>query len=318
MVEAEIVESRLRGREPRHDRGFRVGRARDDLGARPLDSGAAGPPLHQRLERAHQAAGRRPAPFGVLLETALDDPVEVDRDVGHSRGEWRLLLVQDLVEDGGDLGGAERALERQQLVGEDAEGEDVGARVHRLTADLLRREVGRGAERDAGLGQVRLVVRQLGDAEVEDLGGAVVEDADVRRLDVAVDDAPRVRELEPARDLHQPEDLLRQRDVVAALDLAIEVLARQVLLDEVRDVRLEAELEDGDDVAVLQVAGDLGLAPEPLARLGVLHRAGLDRDVALDEGVEPLVDDAEATDPDLLDDLVLAELLHGGPRRPCR
>ena len=95
--------------------------------------------------------------------------------------------------------------------------------------------------------------RGLGDAEVEDLGGVVLEDPDVRGLDVAVDDAVGVGELEPARDLDQVEELLREGEKVPALDLVVEILAGEVLLDDVGDPVLDTEVVDGDDVAVLEI-----------------------------------------------------------------
>ncbi len=87
----------------------------------------------------------------------------------------------------------------------------------------------------------------------------------------------------------------------------------QVLLDEVGHAVLNPVVEDGDDVPVLEVAGDLGLAEEALADLLVFRGAGLDRDPAFDEGVAPFEDDAEATLADLPYDLVLADLLHLAP-----
>ncbi len=222
----------------------------------------------------------------------------------------RRLLVEDLVEDGRNLGALKGPLESEQLEGQDAEREEIGAGVVGAAADLLGSEVGGGPEGDAGLGQRLLVLGELGDAEVHDLGGVVFEDPDVRRLDVAMHDAARVRVLESAGDLHQVEELLRQAQELAALDLAIEILAGEVLLDEVGDAVLESEVVDRDDVAVVEIAGDLGLAHEALAGLGVLRGAGLDRHVALDEWIVRLVDDAEAANAYLFKDLVLVQSLH--------
>ena len=56
---------------------------------------------------------------------------------------------------------------------------------------LLRRDVVEGAEGDAGLGQVAVAggAEAAGQAHVDELGPAGRRDDDVRRLDVAVDDA---------------------------------------------------------------------------------------------------------------------------------
>jgi hypothetical protein len=98
---------------------------------------------------------------------------------------------------------------REQLVEEDAQRVDVGARVHVEAAELrlLGRHVLRRPDDLPELGEERLLrepaVRGLGDPEVDHLRHrlAVVErDEDVRRLQVAVDDALAVRVLDRAAD----------------------------------------------------------------------------------------------------------------------
>ena len=86
------------------------------------------------------------------------------RQVGAHLRERRRLVREDLVEERGERLGVEGALQAQQLVGDDAEGEDVGARVHLFAADLLGRQVGGGADRHALLRQPAVHVRELGDA----------------------------------------------------------------------------------------------------------------------------------------------------------
>ena len=114
--------------------------------------------------------------------------------------------------------GRERALARDHLEQHDADRVDVGARVDRPAADrLLGRHVVRRADDDVGLrGVAADVAAQAREAEVEDAdviaGAQLLADHDVRRLDVAVDDALRVRVREPGRDLaRQPERALRPR-----------------------------------------------------------------------------------------------------------
>ena len=52
---------------------------------------------------------------------------------------------------------AERLPVGEELIGENAQREDIGPAIERLTADLLGSQVRGGPERDAGLRQVRLV-----------------------------------------------------------------------------------------------------------------------------------------------------------------
>ena len=198
---------------------------------------------------------------------------------------------------------------RQQLVGEHAHREHVRAPVDRLAADLLGREVGGGAQRDPRLRQVRLGLERLGDAEVHDLDGAVVQDADVGGLDVAVHDVGVVRVGEAVGDRHQDLDLAGDRDRIAALDLLVEVLSGQELLDDVGDAVLDAEVVDRGDVAVVEVPGELGLAEETVLDLLVVDLTGLDRDGPLDEGIAPAVDGTEAAHADLFGDLVFSDFL---------
>ena len=133
-------------------------------------------------------------------------------------------------------------------------------------------------------------------------------DPDVRRLDVPVDDLRLVGVVEALGDRHQDLDLADDRNRIAALDLLVEVLAGQELLDDVGDPVLHAEVVDGGDVAVVEVAGELRFPEEPALDLLVVDGAGLDRDRPLDEGVAAPKNGAETADSDLLGDLVLSDL----------
>src|SRR5262249_44928362 len=141
----------------------------------------------------------------------------------------------------------------------------------------------------------------------------VVEDADVGRLDVPVDDARRMSVPEAFRDRDEDLDLASEGHRFAALDLPVEVFAGQKLLDDVGNAVLDAEVVDGRDVAMMEVAGELGLAEKPVLDLVVVDLAGLDRDRPLDEGVAAAVDGAEAAHTDLLGDLVFSDFFEHRP-----
>ncbi len=107
---------------------------------------------------------------------------------------------------------AEGGTAREHLVEHRAEREDVGAVVGGFAAHLLRGHVPGRSQHEAGAGrwrgrQVRdgrvLAGRldQPGQPEVEDLGAAVGRHEDVVGLQVAVDDALRVRGRQALRDL---------------------------------------------------------------------------------------------------------------------
>ena len=118
-------------------------------------------------------------------------------------------MVENRIEDRLPTCCPETASARRHLVEHDAEREQIGARVQLLAARLLRRHVGDRAERRARAGQDSSATprsaaastpptgvrprRQLRQAEIEHLRVAARRDEDVGRLDVAVDDALRVR-----------------------------------------------------------------------------------------------------------------------------
>jgi hypothetical protein len=129
-------------------------------------------------------------------------------------------------------------------------------------------------------------------------------------LDIAMDDTLAVGVGETLGHLLQDLELARRRERLAPVHAVVEVLAGQVFLHQIRHRVLEAEVEDGDDVAVLEIAGDLGLAVEPLADVLRVGGAGLDRYATLQVGVAALVNAGETAGADLAQDLVLADLVH--------
>jgi hypothetical protein len=170
----------------------------------------------------------------------------------------------------------------------------------------------------------RAELRQLGrvearDAEVGDLHAAVVEQDDVARLDVAVDDAALVRVLQRGEQLgHQPAGL-GEREALARIEQALQVAAAHQLHDDERRIGagVLAVLVDGDDAGMAEPADGLGLAPEAHSQLGGEVRIGLiepqhlDRHRALDHRIEAFVDHAHGAAPELAADQVLAESLRG-------
>ena len=176
----------------------------------------------------------------------------------------------------------------QRLVQRDAEAELIGARVERLAAELLGRHVRRRADERAGLGHGRRrrdgastalptsggsdrLLREPREPEVHDAHGAVAPDHDVLGLEVAVDDAGRVRRRQPApggdehvQDL-APASRLRAQPRVDGL--AFDELHRDV--DAIVD---GARVVDGDDVRVRQARDRARLAQQARPALGRVRR----------------------------------------------
>ena len=99
---------------------------------------------------------------------------------------------------------AERAGAGQHLVEDGAQAEHVRARVERTPLRLFGRHVCGGARHDAlaRVRHVRLRRHDLRQAEVEHLGAAVARDEDVGRLEIAMEDALLMRDMEGVGNLH--------------------------------------------------------------------------------------------------------------------
>ena len=147
---------------------------------------------------------------GLLGECFLDYCLKPGRNDAEVSAHWRRLVVNDAVQNLGDPLPSERPLAYEELVENDAHREDVGPAIDRGAAHLLGAHVVDCAHHHAAAREVH--PPEFGDAEVHDLGGAVVEHPDVARLDVAVDDAPLVGEGESAADLDDDVELLGQWD----------------------------------------------------------------------------------------------------------
>ena len=113
----------------------------------------------------------------------------------------------------------ERHIPGEHLVEDDAERVDVRLAVDVVAERLLGRDVVGRAEHAAVGGQPVLVER-AGDAEVGDLGRALVVDQHVLGLDVAVDDVVRVGAAERAGDLDRVGDRLVHRQPAHAAGCA--------------------------------------------------------------------------------------------------
>ncbi len=204
----------------------------------------------------------------------------------------------------------------------------IGATVERLAHHLLGRHVVRGPDQDPFLREVGRGI--LGEAEVGDLDAAVSKQHQVGRLDVPMHHVVVVRVIERLAGLGDQLHDLADGQQLPGPGVRLERLPLDVLHRDEELALVLADVEDGDHTGVLEPAGRLRFAGEPLAhlvRLGrreVLERVdGLDRDAAIDHRVVGEVDPAHRPPSDLLDDLVAAYglrnahlgLFSGMPRR---
>ncbi len=114
------------------------------------------------------------------------------------------LLEEDLRQHRHHVLAAKGRASREALEEHAPEREDVGAGIDGAIATrLLRRHVARRADERARAGGEACLGREPRDAEVEDadLGELAVTEEEVARLQIAVDDAPRMRRRDRVRDV---------------------------------------------------------------------------------------------------------------------
>ena len=188
-------------------------------------------------------AGARGTARGIFFEATENEVVERARQAGLERAGRRGSADGDVVHDRERAGAGEGRLAGDGFVEDGAEGEDVGAAIEIVAASLFGRHVGDGADDDAGVGDLgfgdvakvsgvgrgagascaavagavganccacdgRLVVVELGEAEVENFGVAALGDENIGGLDVAMNDVflmggvERVGDFDAERDEH--------------------------------------------------------------------------------------------------------------------
>ena len=194
-----------------------------------------------------------------------------------------------------------------------------------LGAHVQGRPHGHAGPRDERFPVLLVAPEDLGDAEVEDLqvllaGGLAVEQHQVRRLEVAVDDPLLVGDLEHGAELRDDPRPSRAASATPGFEDLVEALAPDVLHLDVGGVAVGADhgVVDGDGVGMAEPGHHPRLAPEPCPYLAV------ERDARDDQLQGPL--DVEVVVPDqpdlahpplaqLADQEVLAEQESAGLHR---
>ena len=302
---------------PAHDRRDRRDRRDRDRADHEADASAL---ALDRRELGEQRRHRRPACVRIGREAASHRAPEPRGHVAIVPG-LRDLAGRHARRELHHAGTLERPLTVERLVERDAERELVAARVgaaaellgghvrgrahHRAGARQILRQR-RLATGDGGIGRRGTRDRRAGrrdQPEVGDAHAAVLREQHVVGLEVAVNEAERVRGHEPATGLHERVD-----DRVDRPRRELEPAAQRAALRELhRDVDLIAEradLVDLDHVAVIDLRHRLRLAEQPRPRL---TRAGagaqqLDRDLAIEVRIVRGVDDAHAARAQLAED----------------
>ncbi len=227
----------------------------------------------------------------ILLQRLVDDLFQLGRKVGIQPhcGNW--VAFENRVEDDRGTIAPEGQCAGCHLVQHSAERKQIAARIQFFRARLLRRHVGDGAERRTRAGEVLVVNRaghgvgcrgvgccnfarragcgsDLRQAEIQYLGVPALGHEDVRRLDVAVDDAGSVSGVERVGDV----DGDGEKNVRFQRTPGDAVLQRQPVQKFHGDERfavLLVNFVDGADVGMVQSGGGLRFALEARQRLGI-------------------------------------------------
>jgi hypothetical protein len=217
-----------------------------------------------------------------------------------------------------------RALPRQQLVEDGAEGENIRAVIDRRTAHLFRRHVpyraehgagGRRGSRHRGLAEIGRR-RELREPEVQNLHAAVVGQKQILRLEVAVHDPLTVRRGEAGGDLDRDGDRASRRKRPGS-EPASDRLTLEQLRDDIERAVVGADVVDGENVRVAQRADGLRLLLQPPDQIRVVRTRGghdLDRHVTLQAIVPGSIHVAHPTRTQRADDLVWTQTRAGTQR----
>ena len=183
-----------------------------------------------------------------------------------------------------------------------AEGEDVRALIRRLATGLLRSHVGDGADEFSieQAGGARLVVRpsfvQASQAEIEDLGAAVVAEKDIARLQIAMDHAGPVSRIQGFANLQgELEGFADGKS--AGRNGIVQSLAGEILHHQARLAATLHHVVDGDDTGMVERRGEPGFAKERGRHGRIVHFGAhhFDGDLAAQAEITPAVDNAHAT-----------------------
>ena len=269
--------------------------------------------LHRLAQRGRALVAR----LGLLRRGPVTDLGELDRDPGRvldrRRPERRGELLQDAIARVPLRPGDDLVQQRPEQI-------HVGGGTDLLDARRghLRRHVARRA-RDAG-DPLCLLVEAHREAPVDDVDLLERADHHVLRLEIPVHDAATVGEVDRVADLHERPQLavhiLGRGRIVGGVQRGQAVPPRRAL-DELHDedrlvVVGQAEGVDGDDVGMLEPAGDPGL-PQQLGSRRLPPAVApqlLDCDPALQRRLRGRPNRGRAADAD--------RLLQAQVRRPVR
>ena len=255
----------------------------------------------------------------VLREALPDDFAKTLGNVARHEARVRRLLVKDLVNERRQGVCREGFAQRQRLIQDDAEGEDVGSGVQLFALDLLGRHVRGRTHHLTGGRELRVADQELPDPEVRDLRRKRRREQDVRGLHVAVQHPALVRVREGLGHFGHDADPVAHREARGVGQALREAPPLYELHGEVERALILADVEHRHDVRVRQAGRRTRLVQEQGVERGALlgrdlHIEGLDGDQPRQQRV---VRGVHRTEPALADaelQRVAADVADGGHR----
>jgi hypothetical protein len=261
-----------------------------------------------RKEQLCQCFAGRDARFRRFGEAASDDFVEGRGDGGLELRDGGRRRSENAVADALQRICVEGARASDHFVENDAERKDVGAGVLWAAHDLFGAPISWGAEQ---AGVAGFTTGDAGHAKVSELYATVGSDENVGRLDVAVNDAAFVRDVEGFRSVSDPGAGARKRQR-ALFENPIERNAIDKFHNEIRRLRgvFDAHVMERDDVGMGKLADDAGFAQEKVASFALrdFRREDFDGHGAPDHGIEAANHAASGADAESFKELVATDL----------
>ena len=258
-----------------------------------------------------QLLGRGVTAARFLLEAFQTDSLEVPRDAGIEQAGGYDLRIEHLIDDHLEGVALERRPRRQQVIEDAAQSKDIARRAHlsEAAAGLFRRQEIGGTEHLARHGQARLAVQAFGQAKIGDARLVVAVNHHVGGLEVAVQNALRMRIVYRLGGQPYVARGLSGRQSAIAHELS-QVLAFDIIHREEVLAGVDADLVDGHDVRMLQNRGGRGFglkAPHGGLRGKLAPEHQLQRDEPGQAKLPGLVHHPHASAPELLEEFVVAE-----------